>query len=194
MDKRRWHWNFWALLFGTLVAFGCGQGKCKTQHVYQGDSTSTGTITYGEASLSNSFSCGKVGDSGQKCMQAPGACTTASFGCYNDGSFNEVGCASLAFTVALARFQNGQVIVLPSPDVAVVASLDGLPYPCDSGIGIESLTLQSGTVSVNISLNNFDAQYDLTLTQPDGTSAITLGGEVAMLNATWNDVTPRCED
>jgi hypothetical protein len=56
------------------------------------------------------------------------------------------------------------------------------------------LTLQSGTVSVNISLNNFDAQYDLTLTQPDGTSAITLGGEVAMLNATWNDVTPRCED
>jgi hypothetical protein len=191
MDKKRWHWNLWALLIVSLVA-GCGQDKCQTQHLYQGTSISTGSITYGEPAVSGNITCGIVGEPGEKCMQAPEACAVLSFGCYNNGGFNDIGCASLTLMVTLAGVQNGQVVALPSPNVTVVASLDGLSYSCDGGIGKEDLTLVSGTVTVDISLNNFDAHYDMTFTRPDGSSVVIQGGRVAMLDASWKDITS-CE-
>jgi hypothetical protein len=190
MDKKPWHWNLWALLLGPLVVAGCGQNKCQTQHAYLGNSISSGTIAYGEPAVSTSLICGSVGESGQKCMQAPDTCTGPSFGC--DNNWGYVGCASLGLSVTLVRFQNGQTIALPSPDVTVVASLDGLSYTCDGGPGMETLTLVSGTVTVDISLNNFDAHYDLVFTRPDGTTVTIQDGRAALLNASWQDITS-CE-
>ena len=103
-----------------------------------------------------------------------------------------MGCASLILNVTVATFQNGQVVALPSPDATVAASLDGFPYACDASVGKEELTLVSGTVSVTISLNNFDAHFDLVFTRPNGGSVVIQNGRAALLNAQWTNVTS-CE-
>jgi len=191
MDKKRWRSNLWALLLGGFLIAGCGQDKCQTQRYYHGTQISAGTITYGEPPVSNSIICGSVGESGQKCMQAPDTCASPSFGCDNNWGF--VGCASLNLNVTVAGDQNGQTIALPSPEVVVVAALDGLSYTCDGGPGMENLALVSGTVSVKVSLNNFDAHYNMVFTAPDGGPVTIQDGEVGLQNANWKTETD-CEN
>jgi hypothetical protein len=82
-----------------------------------------------------------------------------------------VGFEAFLLNLSYVTFKNGQVIALPSPDITVVASLNDSYLPYDAGLGKEDLTLVSGTVSVTISLNNFDANFELTFTRPNGTGS-----------------------
>jgi hypothetical protein len=120
-------------------------------------------------------------------MQAPDACTGPSFGCADN--FGSVGFEALLLNLTFVRFENGQTVALPSPDVTVVASLTDAYLPYDAGSGSEPLTLVSGTVTVDISLNNFDAHYDLVFTRSDGTTVTIQDGRAALLNASWQDIT-----
>jgi len=190
VERRGWHWGWRWLLLGGLLLAGCFPNKCRTERLYQGTSLSEGTIVYGQPPTSHVLTCASVGRPGQKCMQAPDGCIGPSFGC--DRDWGDVGCASLSLNVTVAALQNGQVVALPSPDVAVAASLDGLPYTCDAGVGKEELTLVSGTVSVTISLNNFDAHFDMVFTRPNGDSVVIQNGRAALLRALWANVTS-CE-
>ena len=179
-----------SLVVGLVVA-GCYGDKCQTQRVYQGTWISTGTITLGEPPLSGTIGCAKPGDSAEKCMQAPDACTSPSFGC--DRNYGYVGFEAFLLNLSYVTFKNGQVIALPSPDITVVASLNDSYLPYDAGLGKEDLTLVSGTVSVTISLNNFDANFELTFTRPNGSSVTIENGRAALLDAQWTNVTS-CED
>jgi hypothetical protein len=112
-------------------------------------------------------------------MQTPEVCTNPSFGLG--------GCGPLTLQVTLTKFANGQVTSLPTPDVNVVATLDDLyaALPYDAGYGKEALTLVFGTISVAISLNNFDAHFDMTFTRPNGDSLVIQNGRAALLDAAW---------
>ena len=185
MERGGWHWGWCWLLLGGFLLAGCFPNKCRTQPLYEGNQLGAGTITYGEPPISRDI-CAGPAKSGVSCMQAPDACTSPSFG--------SEGCTALILDVAMVRFQNGQVVALPSPDVTVAASLDDLyaHLPYDAGYGKEELTLVSGTVSVTISLNNFDAHFDLVFTRPNGDSVVIQNGRAALLNAQWTNVTS-CE-
>ena len=154
MGKKRWRWNVWAFLVGELVIAGCQGNKCRTQKVYQGDPVSAGTVTYGVPPISQTIVCAGPAQSGVSCMQTPDSCTSLAF--------ESEGCAALILEVTIIQFQNGQVVVLPSPDVTVGAFLDDLyvTLPYDAGYGREDLTLVSGAVSATVSLNNFDARFN----------------------------------
>jgi len=122
-------------------------------------------------------------------MQAPDACVNPSFGS-NPNWVRE--CTALVLNVTFGSFQNGQVVLLPSPEVGVTFSLDDSYLFPDAGVGKEELTLVSGTVSVTISLNNFDAHFDMVFTRPNGDSVVIQNGRAALLNAQWTNVTS-CE-
>jgi hypothetical protein len=186
VERGGWHWGWCWLLLGGLLLAGCFPNKCRTQPLYEGNPVSEGTITYGEPPISRDI-CAGPAKAGVSCMQAPDACTSPSFG--------SEGCTALILDVAMVRFQNGQVVALPSPDVTVAASLDDLyaHLPYDAGYGKEELTLVSGTVSVTISLNNFDAHFDMVFTRPNGDSVVIQNGRAALLRALWTNVTS-CED
>ena len=190
MARRGWHWGWCSLLLGGFLLAGCFPNKCRTQRVYQGTSISTGTITYGEPPVSESIACASPGDSAQRCMQSPDTCTSPSFGC--DRNYGYAGFVALLLNVTSVAFQNDQLVALPSPDVTVAASLDDAYLPYDAGVGKEELTLVSGTVSVTISLDNFDAHSDMVFTRPNGDSVVIQNGRAALLNAQWTNVTS-CE-
>ena len=136
----------------------CNNGPdCNTGKAYDGSvPPAEGTVTYGQPPISQPFG-GSPGPSAYPCMQAPEACASVSFG--SDSG-------ELPVEITVAPLRNGQVIALPSPNVRVTASLNdayaGIPY--DGGAAREVLTLVSGTITVTVSLNNFDARFDMTFT------------------------------
>ena len=159
--------------------FACTSGNdCEKVKSYNGTTSQTqGTLTYGQPPVTKPFS-GQANPTPDACMQTPDTCGSLSFGCGGYGP--------LHMTVTANPFKNGQVITLPSPWVSISAYFDdgfvGLPY--DGGAELETLTLVSGSITITISLNNFQAQFDMTFTKPNGDPVVIQNGQVALLNAT----------
>ena len=167
----------------TIFCTDCSYGKdCNTGKSYGGSLPPVeGTVTYGQPPVSQPF--GAVPDpSSYPCMQAPATCTSVSFGC-RGGAVN--------LDVTIARFQTGQIVTLPSPDVTVTASFDeryaGVPY--DGGAYLEDLTLISGSLNVTVTLNNFDGYFNMTFARPNGGSLVIQNARVALLDAKWTENT-----
>jgi hypothetical protein len=183
MDKKRWRWNVCAFLVGGLVIAGCQGNKCRTQNVYEGDPIEGGTVSYGVPPTTQTIDCAGPDQSGVSCMQTPDSCA--------DFSFGWVGCTAVTLDITVANFQNGQAVELPSPDVTVVASLNDLiaGFTPPPGTYEENLTLGSGSVTVTISLNNFDAHFDMVLVRASGDIVVVQNGRAALLDASWKNET-----
>ena len=171
-----------SMAIAVFACSGCVGKDCNTGKSYDGYvPPSQGTLTYGQPPVSQPFG-GGAGASVFPCMQAPDTCTTLSFGW--DGG-------PLPLKVTIAPLRNGQVITLPSPDVTVIASLDKryADLPHDAGSYWEDLTLVTGSLSVTVTLNNFDAHFDMRFTRPDGETVVIQNARAALLNATWTEST-----
>ncbi len=173
-----------SVALATIFCAGCNNGTdCHTGKLYYGSLPPVqGTVTYGQPPVSQPFG-GLPDASSYPCMQAPTTCSLVSFG---------AGSGAVTIAVTVAPFHNGQVIALPSPDVTVTASLNDayagiIPY--DGGAWQEALTLVSGTLTVTVSLNNFDAHFDMTFTRPNGGAVVIQNARAAMLNATSTETT-----
>jgi hypothetical protein len=174
------------LVVAVFVVAGCYGNKCTTQRLYEGTPISSGTITYGTPPVSETFDCAGPDDSTKKCMQTPDACASLSFGSQPNWAEN---CAEFTLGVTVVGLQNGQVVTLPSPSVTVMFALNDSHLPYDAGSAKETLTLVSGTVGVTISPNNFDADFNLTFTRPNGGSVVIQNGRTALLDAKWENDT-----
>ena len=168
----------------AIVALFCTDcsrgGDCQKWEYYSGAAgPGDGTLTYGQPPISKPYSAGPD-PSAYPCMQAPDTCTSVSFG---------ISYGPLPLDVTVTPFVNGQVITLPSPDVTVTAYLDessaGLPY--DGGVWKLGLALVSGSLSVTVTLNNFDAHFDMTFTRPDGETVVIQNARAALLNASLKE-------
>jgi hypothetical protein len=167
-----------AALFG-----GCSYGKdCETNKTYEGSfPPAQGTLTYGTPAVSIPFGFGPGSDV-YACMQAPSTCASVSFG---------VEGGPLPIQVKVSALENGKTVALPSPNVVVSAQLNdvflGLYY--DGGVYQESLTLIAGSITVTVSLNNFDSRFDMTFTSANGSEVLIDNGRAAVLNAIWSQQT-----
>jgi hypothetical protein len=177
-DVRR---RLWVLFPLGLALVGC-QNRCKTERLYLGDQISTGTITYGTTGPSDTFGCVDPSSQTKSCIQAPDTCASVSF-----ISRASSGCTALDLEVRLDSFHSGRVIPLPSADVTVNAVLHDADLSSDAGVEKEPLALVEGNVSVTVSLNNFDARFNLTLARPNGDLVTIKDGRAALLNARWMD-------
>lgn len=164
-----------------LVAVGCDYGKCQTVRGYGGNRAIGGTVTYGSPPRTLKIDQGAPEESGVKCMQGPSSCSAFSISILPGG-------VPLKAEIDLQPFHNGETVALPSPDVSVAAWLDdidaGLPY--DAGASDEPLTLVSGTVTVTVTLNNFDAVFDMVFSRANGEAVTVRNGRIAALNASWS--------
>jgi hypothetical protein len=169
----------------VVAAFfgGCSSGKdCQTYKTYEGSvPPAQGTLTYGTPAVTIPFGFGP-GTDVYACMQAPSSCTSVSFGLNN---------GPLPIQVNVSTLENGKTVALPSPNVAVSAQLNdallGLSH--DSGVYQESLTLITGSITVTVSLNNFDSRFDMTFSSANGSGVLIQNGRAAMLDATWSQQT-----
>jgi len=172
------------LLVGAgALCGGCNWGKdCTTGHAYQGTPVTEGTVTYwdhyGGSPVTVSLVASEPDLSGLACMQAPATCSSLAFFAYGDPYTLQ---GALDLLVRLSSFQNAQPVALPSSDVVVMASLEGL-FPNDGGVGPETLTLTSGTVTVTLSPDNFDARFDMTFIGSSGDTVVVQNGRAESLN------------
>lgn len=161
----------------ALCGIACTSGQdCQTVTAYVGyTSPNVGTVTYGQPSITKPFGS-LANPAPTACMQAPGTCGSASFGAWGGPVY---------VAVSATPLRDGQAVALPSPEVSISAYLDdgfaGLPY--DGGANRETLTLISGSISIMISLNNFEAQFDMTFARPGGDPVVIQNGHASMLNA-----------
>ncbi len=174
------------LLFFTgagMLCTGCLGGKdCTTGYAYYGTSVTEGTWTYSDRFGSPPETVALQGSapdsSGTACMQVPATCSTLGFFAYC-GATKMSG--DLTVYVRLSNFQNAQLVTLPSPNVVVAGLLEGL-YPYDGGVGDETLTPISGSLTATLSPNNLDVHFDMTLRGPGGEGAVIQNGRAASLN------------
>jgi hypothetical protein len=151
---------------------------------YSGEGIAQGTVTYGQPQIAKTVSEGSPDLAAAACMRAPDTCASFAFVVTPTGG--SLG-SPLDAKVTIAGFQNGQRILLPSTDISVVAGLDDIlaGFPHDAGVREELLTLVSGTVTVTITLNNFDAVFEMDFSRANGEPVTLTNGRIASMNASW---------
>jgi hypothetical protein len=173
-----------AALLATASA-GCGRKGCGTGTSYSGDMVTTGTVSYGQPTVSRTLTFSNVDSAALACMQAPASCPKLALGVDADALGNP-----LSLQVTVVAVQSAQTLILPSPDVMVVASFDdrtaGIASDpggaADGGPLGEPLTLTGGTLSIALTPDNLDARFDMTFVRASGDLVTLRSGRIACIN------------